>query len=85
MMFILGQIPSPTDAENSWMWLSLVLVGAIGALWKQHSDGSTAEKTSLREERDKERARNDVLLDSIPEMVTVLRELKDYIVNQPQK
>lgn len=82
-MHIIGQITPPTDGDNAWMWLSGILVGAIGILWKQHSDSKSAENTSLRAERDKERERNDILLTSIPELVTVMKEIQTFFKTRP--
>lgn len=82
-MFILSQIPVPSEGENAWMWLCAILIPAIGVMWKQHNDASNAEKTELRSQRDKERERNDVLVNSIPEMAKVMAEVKNAMLSRP--
>ncbi len=82
-MYILSQVPIPTEGDNAWMWLSAILIPAIGIMWKQHNDASNAEKTELRSQRDKERERNDVLVNSIPEMAKVMAEVKNALLSRP--
>lgn len=61
-----------------------MLLVAVGYLWKQYDANRTAENAQLREQVQKERDRNDILLNAVPEIVTIMRELKNAQANQPR-
>lgn len=66
----------PTEADNPWIWLCGMLLAGLVYLWKQYDQNRTVDRSQLVEQVQKERDRNDLLLNAIPEILATIRELK---------
>ncbi len=75
----------PTETDNPWIWLCGMMLVGLCYIFKQWNDNRNAQITTLTAERDKERERNDTLLDSIPAIVTALAELKNAVTNSAKQ
>lgn len=84
MIYVLAQLALPGQDDNPWIWLCGMLGAALVYMFKVYNDNRSAEYQQRIAELDRERTRNDTLVASLPEIVTIMRELKDAQANQPR-
>jgi hypothetical protein len=77
-MFYLAQVTLPTEGDDPWIWLCGALTLAL--IYVFHHYDANRNDTLKRE-----RERNEILINAVPEIVTIMREWKAQVQSMRDK